>query len=411
MPNPQAESPQLRRERLAGLTAAALVCAALPSVALLVADTPTTDERQVAVTSFVGWLAAGALLPMLYWSRYRVLGFATYFAPVWLAAVVCCVAFVHGEWPGWAHGLPLGVIVGALARGRRGPQPGEETTAILFAAVLGGGVAWLFVSRGRPFDQAGYYLIAVALALVVWTATRLFRPWFELSLEPLVWLAYAIRGRGPGLADFPRTGPCLVIANHACWMDPGFLGKVIPRPITPMMTAAFYDLPVLRRIMVAFGVIRVPEKAIKRDATELQDAIAALDRGECVVIFPEGYLRRTEEQPLRRYGQGVWQILKARPHTPVFACWIEGAWGSYMSYFNGKPTKNKPRDVRRPILVAVAEGETVPQDVLNEHLKTRIYLMNRTIAARAYLGLPELPRYEVPAKGEDTKPDEAEALS
>lgn len=410
MPNPEAESPQLRQERLAGVVAAALVCAAVPTAVLLVADTPTPAERTVAVSWFVGSFAAGALLPLLYWARYRALGFATYFAPVWLAAVAWCVAFVQGAWPAWAHGLPLGVIAGAVARGRRGPQPGEETTAVFFAAVVGAGVAWLFASRGHPFDPAGYYLLAVALALAGWTATRLFRPWLELTLEVLVWGAYAVRGRGPGLVDFPRTGPCLVIANHACWMDPGFLGKVIPRPITPMMTAAFYDLPVLRQIMVAFGVIRVPEKAMKRDTSELQEAVAALDRGECVVIFPEGYLRRTEEQPLRRYGQGVWQILKARPGTPVFACWIEGAWGSYTSYYNGKPTKNKSVDVRRPILVGVSAGETVPADVLTEHLRTRIYLMNRTIASRAYLDLPELPRYDVPAKSED-RAEEADPVA
>lgn len=410
MPQPEAESPQLRRERLAGVVAAALVCVALPSVVLLVSDTPTRAERDVAVSWFVGSFAAGAFVPLLHWSRFRALGFATYFAPVWLAAVAWCVVFVHGAWPAWVHGVPLGVIAGALARGRRGPQPAEETTAVLFSAVVGAGVAWLFVSRGPPFDVAGYFVLVLALLLVGWAATQLFRPWLELNLEPLVWVGYDVRARGPGLVDFPRTGPCLVIANHACWMDPGFLGKVLPRPTTPMMTATFYDLPVMRRIMVAFGVIRVPEKAMKRDASELQEAVAALDRGECVVIFPEGYLRRTEEQPLRRYGQGVWQILKARPNTPVFACWIEGGWGSYMSYFNGKPTKNKPRDVRRPIQVGVSEGETVPTDVLTEHLKTRIYLMNRTIASRAHLDLPELPRYEVPAKGED-KTDETEPVA
>jgi len=154
-------------------------------------------------------------------------------------------------------------------------------------------------------------------------------------------------------------------------------------------------------------VIRVPEKAMKRDATEIQDAIAALDRGECVVIFPEGYLRRSEEQPLRRFGQGIWQILKARPQTPVFACWIEGAWGSYTSYFNGRPTQNKRRDFRRAINVGVSAPVTVPEEALSEHIRTRIHLMNLSSAARTYLDLPALPPFEVPAKSDD-KPDDAE---
>ena len=219
---------------------------------------------------------------------------------------------------------------------------------------------------------------------------------------------YRIRGAGPGLTDFPKTGPCLVIANHACWLDPIFLAAVLPRPITPMMTAKFYDLPILRRLMVKFGVIRVPEKALKKDAPEIQEAVAALDRGECVVIFPEGYLRRTEDRPLRRFGQGVWQILKARPNTPVFAAWIEGGWGSYTSYFNGRPTKNKKRDFWRRIGVAMSAAVTIPTAELAEHLRTRIHLMNLVAEARKHLGLDPLPRFEIPTKADDAE-DESEA--
>ena len=38
----------------------------------------------------------------------------------------------------------------------------------------------------------------------------------------------------------------------------------------------------------------------RREAPEVQDAIAALDRGQNVLIFPEGWLRRKEEQAVRR---------------------------------------------------------------------------------------------------------------
>jgi 1-acyl-sn-glycerol-3-phosphate acyltransferase len=167
-----------------------------------------------------------------------------------------------------------------------------------------------------------------------------------------------------------------------------------------MMTARFYDQPVIRRFMVAFGVIRVPEKAIKKDAPEIREAVAALDRGECVVIFPEGYLRRSEERCMRRFGQGIWQILQARPETPVFACWIEGGWGSYTSYFNGPPTKHKKMDLRRPIGVAVSGATTVSPDVLADHLQTRIHLMNLVLAARVHLDLPSLEPIELPAREE-----------
>jgi 1-acyl-sn-glycerol-3-phosphate acyltransferase len=396
---PEPESPQLRRDRITSIVAAALVCLAAPTVALLVYDVPGDDAaRRVHLMWLVVSGLIGAVVPYLYWAPYRALGLVVYGALAWLAAVAHGV-YWH-QWPGWAHGFTLGLVAGALARGWRGKEQVEENYALVAAVLVGAGVAWGLVVAERPFTLGGYFLLALAIGHMMWSATRFFRPLFELTLEPILWISYSVRGRGPGLASFPRTGPCLVIANHACWLDPIFLAKVLPRPITPMMTARFYDQPVIHRLVTAFGVIRVPEKAMKKDAPEIGEAIAALDRGECVVIFPEGYLRRIEERLLRRFGQGIWQILQARPGIPVYACWIEGGWGSYMSYFNGPPTKNKKKDWRRPISVAVSAPETVPAKGLADHLPTRIYLMNLVLAARSHLDLPQVAPFELLAKDE-----------
>jgi 1-acyl-sn-glycerol-3-phosphate acyltransferase len=396
----ESESPQVRRDRVTSVAATALVCLAAPTVAILVYNVPgdNAGRRWPLIALAIG-AAVGAVIPFLFWAPYRSLGLVVYSSLGWLIAAIYSVC--TGHWPGWAHGLALGLIVGGLTRARRGPEPVEDNYRLITAVLFGAGIAWAFVIRERPFHAAGYFVLIFALGLFFWACVRLFRPLFEITLEPAMWLRYAVRGRGPGLTDFPRTGPCIIVANHACWLDPLFLAKVLPRPITPMMTAKFFDQPVIRRIVVAFGVIRVPEKAVKKNTPEIQDAIAALDRGECVVIFPEGYLRRSEERMLRRFGQGIWQILQARPNTPIYACWLEGAWGSYMSYFNGPPTKNKKKDFRRPIGIGVSAATTVPAEVLSEHLPTRIHLMNLVIQARAHLDLPALPPFELPAKEEE----------
>jgi len=399
MPEAVTESPQVRRDRDTAITAGTIVCVALPSVVLLVMD--VSAEWWTVAAWLAGTALGGAVLPFIYWAPYRALGIVPYAGVAWLAAVAHGVYW--NEWPAWAHGIPLGVIIGGLARGRRGEQPPWEVALLIVAVLLGVFVAWKIREQGRPFDGAGWFVLIAAVGLVIWTVMRLFRPVFELACEPLLWMMYGVQQRGPGFAGFPSTGPCLVIANHACWLDPLFLAKVLPRPITPMMTARFYDKAVIRRLMVAFGVIRVPEKALKKDAPEIQEAIAALDRGECVVIFPEGYLRRTEERPLRRFGQGIWQILQARPGTPVFAAWIEGGWGSYTSYFNGPPTKNKRKDLRRTIGVGMSAAVNVPAELLEEHLNARIYLMNLVSNARIHLGMEALPVFALPEKAEDAE--------
>jgi 1-acyl-sn-glycerol-3-phosphate acyltransferase len=200
----------------------------------------------------------------------------------------------------------------------------------------------------------------------------------------------------------------VVIANHGSWFDPLMVAMHLAPPVVPMMTSGFYDLPVLRWLMASvFRTIRVPEKTVRREAPEVQDAIAALDAHRCLVVFPEGYLRRKEEPILRRFGQGIWHLLKARPHTPVVACWLEGVWGCYFSYAGGPPTKNKRFDLRRPIRVGVSEPEVIPAEVLADPMRTRIYLMNRVLAARQHLGLPDVPPVELESPGHRDEPEEA----
>jgi 1-acyl-sn-glycerol-3-phosphate acyltransferase len=396
---PITELPKVRRDRVTAVVIGAAVCLAMPTVALLVMENVQYD----GLRSTIAWLAGSALvamvIPLLYWCPYRALGLIPFAAIAWLAAVAHGV-YWH-EWPGWAHGALLGLIVGALARERRGQQQWWEMLVFGGAVLVGVWVAWMIREAGRPYATAEWFALVVAIALLVWSWRRMYRPATEITLEPVLWIMYRVRRVGPGHDAFPRTGPCIVIANHACWLDPIFLAKVISRPITPMMTSRFYDLPVIRWFMVGFGVIRVPEKALKKDAAEIQEAIAALDRGECVVIFPEGYLRRKEDVLLRRFGQGIWQILKARPSTPVFATWIEGAWGSYTSYCNGAPTKNKKKDFRRPIDASMSVAAIVPPEVLEEHLRTRLHLMNLVSEARKHVGLEPLPPFALAEKEDE----------
>src|SRR5205807_6869638 len=99
-------------------------------------------------------------------------------------------------------------------------------------------------------------------------------------LEIMLWPLYRIRGHGPGLEHFPPRGPVLVVANHSAWLDPIWLAKVLPRRLLPMMTSVFYDLPVMRWLMVHVAqAIRVQASTYRREAPELEIAIAELDRG------------------------------------------------------------------------------------------------------------------------------------
>jgi 1-acyl-sn-glycerol-3-phosphate acyltransferase len=150
--------------------------------------------------------------------------------------------------------------------------------------------------------------------------------------------------------------------------------------------------------------IRVQSSQFRREAPELEEAIAALDRAECVLVFPEGVLRRRADQLLRPFGRGVWHILHERPETPVMAAWIEGGWGSFFSWFGGPPMKNKRIDRLRPIRIALGEPQLLSRETLENHRQTRHDLRQMCLQAREYLGLEVLPEQQPP--DDEPAPDE-----
>jgi 1-acyl-sn-glycerol-3-phosphate acyltransferase len=273
----------------------------------------------------------------------------------------------------------------------------DYTLIALASATLAGLAHFELVSvAGQFWLVAG---VAAVATIVCWRA--LFREFLELLTEFAVRPMYRIRGHGPGLDQFPAQGPVVIVANHSAWLDPVWLAKVLPRRLIPMMTSIFYDLPVMRWVMVHVAhAIRVQAGKFRREVPELKEAVAVLDRGDCLMVFPEGAMRKQADKPLRQFGQGVWHILHERPATPVVTCWIEGGWGSYFSYYNGQPTKNKRLDFGRHIDIAVSPPEVLPKDVLDNQKTTRAYLMRSCLEARQLLGL-EVPPLEPPQEGDD----------
>ncbi len=293
--------------------------------------------------------------------------------------------------------VPLGAAyLASVPANARGKGTLLMLTAVCASvAILAGGMLAL-IAVGvltTPFSQLTLLMVIADVGMVIVWAV-LWLPLLELVLEGVIWPFYRIRAHGPGKDRIPRTGPLLIVSNHSAYMDPFWIGKVTPRRATPMMLSVFYDKPALRWLMRhVVGAIRVEKSGFRREAPELREAITVLDRGEAVLLFPEGILRRKEEQILRPFGRGVWHILHERPATPVVLCWIEGGWGSYASYKDGPPFVNKRLDWGRRIDVAIAEPVVLPAELLADHRRTREYLWRACLACRRHLGL------EVPVHG------------
>jgi 1-acyl-sn-glycerol-3-phosphate acyltransferase len=262
----------------------------------------------------------------------------------------------------------------------------------------------LFFPRARS-SLPCYVLLAVAAALATIGFIRaVFRPFVELINEVVFRVLWMPKGYGPGMQTMPTRGPALIVANHAAMFDPVWVSGVVPLPVRAMMLSTYLDRPFLKWLCgTVYRAIRVPTEPFRRTAPEVDEAVAALKQGEAVLICPEGWLRRKEEIPLRRFANGVYLILSQAPDTPVITCWIEDNWGSWLSWKNGPPGVNKPRDRFKRIRIGINEPEVLPKEILADDWETRRYLMERVLHARTHLGLPAYP---LPAFGGEEEKEE-----
>jgi 1-acyl-sn-glycerol-3-phosphate acyltransferase len=280
-------------------------------------------------------------------------------------------------------GLAGGLLVVPLAAASRERNGWAGLLLVLLFPTLCALRRTVLPSSGQATLWIGLLLAGTCLVMAGCVFRR---AWFEQIVEFLLWPCYRIRLHGPGARCVPERGPLIVIANHASWFDPVWLIKALPRRLTPLMTSIYFDRPVLRWLMThVIPAIRVQAGGFRRQTPEIDQAIALLDRGEAVLLFPEGMVRRSEEVLLRAFGRGTWRMLRERPATPVLICWIEGGWGSFTSYAQGPPLRNKPLDRRRPIDIAVCEPRVLPPEVLADQRATRAYLWKACLEARRYL--------------------------
>jgi 1-acyl-sn-glycerol-3-phosphate acyltransferase len=324
---------------------------------------------------------------------------------------------LHWIWPerewlvllaGFAVGWPLLSLETALLNAVTSRQRFNAIMLMTLLPLLAVALAaWLLPFPMPPGRMSAWLLIPAVAGTLIFG--RLFiREFFELVVELAMLPLYRVRVRGPGAAMVPLRGPAIVLANHSSWIDPLWIAKALPCRLTPLMISRFFDMPFIRWVVGPVAhCIRVPDTRFRREAPEIKEAIRRLDRGEIILIFPEGWLRRKEERLLRRFGQGIYQMLREKPNTPVIACWIEGGWGSYFSFCNGPPMKNKKLDFRRPIGIGVSEPQVLDLEMLFDPVKTRKHLMQACLNARYYLGLPVPELTAFADEPEDEKEEKA----
>ena len=200
----------------------------------------------------------------------------------------------------------------------------------------------------------------------------IFRRVPEFTLQMMAWLMmHSIYRIGKhDLDNIPEEGAAILACNHVSFVDPIVVGAVTPRPMRFVMYHKIYNQPVIKHFFKQARAI--PIAPMKEDPELLEkayDRIAdTLERGELIVIFPEGGL--TPDGELQELKPGITKILERTP-VPVIPMAISGLWGTWFSRFGGRAMKGWPRSWMKKINVHT--GTLIqPEDVDLDQLHTEI---------------------------------------
>lgn len=166
-------------------------------------------------------------------------------------------------------------------------------------------------------------------------------------------LSLAARVRVEGLANLPRSGPLIVVANHLSNADPplvvGWLTPALGRQLHILAKQSLFVGP-LGTFLRSQGV--TPVRAGGSDMEAFRAARAVLERGEVLCIFPEGTRSRTGQLGEPKPGVALLATRAAVPVLPVGISGTDVFW---------PPGQALPR-LRAPITLRVGRPFTVAAD-------------------------------------------------
>ena len=130
---------------------------------------------------------------------------------------------------------------------------------------------------------------------------------------------FKIEARGQGL--LPERGAFVLLPKHQRWEDIPILALATPSPLYYVAKYELFTNPLSRWFMTALGGIPLNRRRPLETRDSIKSMVAFIERGEGLVIFPEGTYYKNRVGP----GQvGLIRMIHSRmslPFIPVGICY------------------------------------------------------------------------------------------
>ena len=173
-----------------------------------------------------------------------------------------------------------------------------------------------------------------------------------------------------GADHLPTTGGYLAAANHMTNLDPLTFAHFLydsSRPPRILAKASLWKVPVLRTVLTKTGMIPVNRNS-SGAASSLADAVAQLQSGECVAVFPEGTLTRDPDlwPMVGKTGVARLALTSGVPVIPIAQWGPQEILPQYSKRLRPFPRKTVSVHAGPPVDLADLHGRPMDAGVLKE---------------------------------------------
>src|SRR3954452_7456971 len=158
-------------------------------------------------------------------------------------------------------------------------------------------VTTLWTGRTTGMDHATYLDRARERGvnpIVYWLVRGVIQPFFHVYF----------RLSRIGREHIPQEGPVIFAANHRSFLDPFVIGTMARRPLYYMAKKELFRGRLISWLLSSLGAFPIDRGTGDQDS--MSTAREILERGDCVLIFPEG--TRVRPGPLGRAKRGVGRL-------------------------------------------------------------------------------------------------------
>ena len=142
--------------------------------------------------------------------------------------------------------------------------------------------------------------------LVLWLVRAVLQPFFHIYFRMV----------RIGREHIPAEGPVILASNHRSFLDPFIIGTMVRRPVYYVAKTELFEFhPVVTWLLSALGAFPVARGA--GDAAMIETAKEILERGEIVLMFPEGTRTRPGSLGRPRRGVGRLALETGAPVVPI----------------------------------------------------------------------------------------------